>query len=238
MLKKNNAIIIIIFSVFMILPRLASATSYGVATGTSMDTDSGGYSYLGFFANKPIGGDFFVTGKLWLDYLRYSFDTDGGRVHASAPGIQPAIGIGEIFSPGFSGAFSVGWESRNTVIHPGSANVSIKGVTNSAVFQGELDKWMKNNSSASFIISYSTNTDFIWSRVRFKKGVSEGVLPVRLGVELIGMGNRDYKTFEAGPLVEFYLPKQNVSFILNGGYKNSTGTNSGAYGGIELYHGF
>ncbi|MDA8326143.1 MAG: hypothetical protein M0033_07980, partial [Nitrospiraceae bacterium] len=98
--------------------------------------------------------------------------------------------------------------------------------------------WMQNNSNANFMISYSTDSEFIWSRLRLKKGVSYGHVPIRLGIDLIGMGNSDYRAFEAGPLVEFYWPKQNASVILRGGYKNSTNINNGAYGGIELYHGF
>lgn len=240
MLKKNNASIIVIFLVFLLLPRPASAASYGVASGTEMDTDSSGYSYLGLFVANPIGKNISITGKLWLDYLRYSFDQDGGRDYTSAPGIQPAIGISKSFSSGFSGAFSIGWESRNNVVRPAEdrPKVSVKGVTNSVVFQAELDKWMQNNSNANFMISYSTDSEFIWSRLRLKKGVSYGHVPIRLGIDLIGMGNSDYKAFEAGPLVEFYWPKQNASVILRGGYKNSTNINNGAYGGIELYHGF
>ncbi len=234
---KNNAIITAISLLVLLFPRPASATSYGVAAGTEMDTDSSGYSYLGFVAEKPVSKDISIMGRLWLDYLRYSFDQGSGRTYASAPGIQPALGIKKYFSLGFSGSIYAGWESRNTSVRGVVNGVSVKGVTNSAVLQGELDKWIKNNN-INFGVSYSTGTGFIWSRLRLKKGVSGGLLPIRLGLEFIGMGNSDYKAFEAGPLVEFYWPGANASVIFDGGYKNSSSMDNGAYGGIELYRGF
>ena len=73
---------------------------------------------------------------------------------------------------------------------------------------------------------------------RAKQEVLPGGVPLRLGLEFIGQGNRDYNAFQVGPVVELCTLSRNASVAFHGGYKNSSGISNSAYGGIELYYGF
>lgn len=144
--------------------------------------------------------------------------------------------------PDWSSTLWAGWEHRNTTIKPFKENVEVRGVTDSLVLQLELDKWAKKSTNLNLIASYSTESGYIWARGRIKHELASYPLgrdlPLRIGLEVIGQGNKDYSAFQVGPLLEIYSPSKNASFLIRGGYKNSSSIDNSAYGGIELYLGF
>ncbi|MBI5026965.1 MAG: cellulose biosynthesis protein BcsS [Nitrospirae bacterium] len=233
----------LIVPIFFILfsASTSMAASYSVLAGGEADTESQEYLYTGIIVEEPLRQNLSIMGKLWVDYLTYKFERDSEIIRARAPAFQPAIGV-KFSGQDWSTTFWAGWEHRNTKIKPFREDVEVRGTTDSLVLQAELDRWIKAMTNLNFIISYSTENSYIWSRGRLKQELSSYPLgrdlPLRVGLEVIGQGNKDYSAFQVGPLVEIYSPSKKVSFLIHGGYKNSSSIPSSAYGGIELYFGF
>ena len=213
------------------------ASPVSLLLGGEADTEDQAYYYTGIVGEKRVGEGVSVMGRLWLDYLTYRFEKDSDIIKAKAPAFQPAVGV-KFFGDDWYSTFWAGWVRRNTTISPFRNDVEVKGVTDSLLLQVELDKWTRTSTNLSLIASYSTSDSSVWGRVRAKQEVLPGGVPLRLGLEFIGQGNRDYNAFQVGPVVELCTLSRNASVAFHGGYKNSSGISNSAYGGIELYYGF
>lgn len=229
------------FVVILFTASTSMATSYSVFIGGKTDTENQGYLYTGIIVEEPVRQNLSIMGKFVVDYLTYKFETGSEIIKAKAPAFQPAIGV-KFSGQDWSTTFWAGWEHRNTKIKPFREDVEVRGTTDSLVLQAELDRWIKAMTNLNFIVSYSTKNSYIWSRGRLKQELSSYPLgrdlPLRVGLEVIGQRDKDYSAFQVGPLVEIYSPSKKISFLIHGGYKNSSGVPNSAYGGIELSFGF
>ena len=218
----------------------ASAATYGLLLGGEADSDGQGYAYTGLMAEQQIAGGVSLLGKVWFDYLAYRFEKNQAPVRAKAPAIVPAVGFKYSGVNWYTSIWG-GWERRNTVIKPTEADVGVKGVTDSAVVQWEGALRLETATYLEVLVSYSTKNDYFWSRGRAKQEldpVSTGGYPLRLGVEVVGQGNKDYQALQVGPVAELLTLNRSISLIVHGGYKHSSSFNGSGYGGIELYIGF
>jgi len=200
--------------------------------GSEADTDSQTYSYIGVIGQQGIGEGKALMGKLWIDYLTYSFEHNGRNVDAKAPAFQVSAGFKRTYE-NWNLTLWLGWERRDTDVDPSLPGVKVKGTKDSVVPQLELFISLNGRTSTEFIVSYSSATSYIWSRARVKRQIINRDL--YLGVELLGHGNYDYKAVQSGILAEYRFGKN--AFGVRGGYKNSSKGNS-AYAGVELYLGF
>lgn len=238
--RNRKAFFIFIFAIFVLFSSDSRAASLSLLLGGEADTEGQSYVYTGVIGESPLQENLSLMYKLWLDHLTYEFEKDNDTIKAKAPAFQPALGL-KLLGQGSSTTLWVGWEHRNTSIKPVRENVEVRGVTDSLVLQFEFDKWTEKSTNFNIIASYSTENSYVWTRGRIKQELSSYPLgrdlPLRIGLEAVGQGNKDYSAFQVGPIIEIYSPKKNASFLIRGGYKNSS-VNSSAYGGIELFFGF
>ena len=233
----KNTLIMSICAVVLLSAPAVMASPFSLLLGGEADTEEQAYYYAGIVGEKRMGDNVSLMGRLWLDYLTYRFEKDSDIIKAKAPAVQPALGV-KFFGDGWYTTLWAGWGHRNTVISPFRDDVKVKGVSDSLLLQVELDKWTKTSTNLSLIASYSTNDSYIWGRGRVKQEILPGGIPLRIGLELIGQGNRDYNALQVGPVVEICTLSRNASIALHGGYKYSSSISDSAYGGCELYYGF
>ncbi len=200
--------------------------------GSEVDTEEQSYSYLGLLGEERLNGSDSIMGKAWIDYLTYRFEQGNTEVKAKAPALQLSLGYRRYFS-GWNVTGWLGWERRNTNVNPDVSGVEVKGLKDSLLLQFEVNSQLNSSTNASFIASYSSATSYLWARGRFKRSVFSE--KTRLGVELIGHGNEDYRAVQAGLLGEYSVGK--FTGGVRGGYKNSSKGNS-LYVGFEVYLGF
>ncbi len=208
------------------------SVQFSLLGGSEADTKGQSYSYVGFIGEKSLSSDTSLLGKLWVDYLVYKFRQDSENIRAQAPAFQLAGGLKRAYN-GWSISLWTGWERRDTNLSPDRKDVKVRGVKDGLVLQFELDGWFENETNVNFITSYSSSTSYLWARGRIKKGVFYKGL--RLGLEVIGQGNKDYRAVQSGALMEISTGSYSVG--VKGGYKNSS-KGDGFYTGVEVYVSF
>jgi hypothetical protein len=223
-----------------LLSAVCSAQSFSLLIGGEASTKSHSYLYTGIVIEVPTGQNMSFMGRVWLDHLTYEFEKDADTIRAKAPAFQPAAGL-KFFGSGWANTFWAGWEIRNTNIKPFREDVDVRGVADSLILQVEIDRWTLSKTNFSLIASYSIENRYIWARGRIKQELFSYPLgqdmPLRVGMDIIGQGNKDYSAFQIGPLFEVSSIAWNTSVLIKGGYKNSSVDNS-FYGGVEFYFGF
>jgi hypothetical protein len=240
-MRNRKALFIFVFAIFVLFSSDSRAASFSLLFGGEADTKGQSYVYAGVIGESPLQEKLSLMYKLWLDHLTYEFEKDNDTIKAKAPAFQPALGL-KFLDSGCSTTLWVGWEHRNTNIKPVRENVEVRGVTDSLVLQFEFNKWTEKSTNFNIIASYSTENSYVWTRGRIKQELSSYPLgrdlPLRIGLEVVGQGNKDYSAFQVGPLLEIYSLEKNASFAIRGGYKRSSSNDNSAYGGIELFFGF
>jgi hypothetical protein len=240
-MRNRKVLFIFVFATFVLFSSDSRAASFSLLFGGEADTEGQSYIYAGVIGESPLQKKLSLMYKLWLDHLTYEFEKDNDTIKAKAPAFQPALGL-KFLDSGCSTTLWVGWEHRNTNIKPVRENVEVRGVTDSLVLQFEFNKWTEKSTNFNIIASYSTENSYVWTRGRIKQELSSYPLgrdlPLRIGLEVVGQGNKDYSAFQVGPLLEIYSLEKNASFAIRGGYKRSSSNDNSAYGGIELFFGF
>ncbi|MEW6740378.1 MAG: cellulose biosynthesis protein BcsS [Nitrospirota bacterium] len=240
-MRNRKVFFIFVFAIFVLFSSDSRAASFSLLFGGEADTEGQSYIYAGVIGESPLQKKLSLMYKLWLDHLTYEFEKDNDTIKAKAPAFQPALGL-KFLDSGCSTTLWVGWEHRNTNIKPVRENVEVRGVTDSLVLQFEFNKWTEKSTNFNIIASYSTENSYVWTRGRIKQELSSYPLgrdlPLRIGLEVVGQGNKDYSAFQVGPLLEIYSLEKNASFAIRGGYKRSSSNDNSAYGGIELFFGF
>jgi len=238
-MRIKTALFGVVVSLFL-LPAVSGAQSFSFLMGGEADTKSQSYLYTGIVIEVPATQNISYMGRVWFDHLTYKFEKDKDTIKAKAPAFQPALGL-KFFGSGWSSTFWAGWEHRNTTIKPFREDVDVRGVSDSLVVQVELDRWTASKTNLGLIASYSTANKYIWARGRVKQELSSYPfgrdMPLRIGIDIVGLGNKDYSAFQIGPLFEIFNIARNASVLIKGGYKNSS-VDESFYGGIELYFGF
>jgi hypothetical protein len=84
------------------------------------------------------------------------------------------------------------------------------------------------------LLTYTNLEDFFWGRLRWTRYAfeTEGGTPINPGLELLALGNSQFKQGMVGALVGTEVGK--VEILLKGGYQNNSTFYSGGYAGIEL----
>ncbi len=214
------------------------AYSYYAIGGAEWDGHSGSFVYMGTGIQRAVSERYSLTGKVFYGNLHYRFDSAGETLGAKVPIFNAQAGLS------FKGDWyvlggSAGVDLRKTKKELAAGGTQTDNEAGAAI-QAETFMWGPGKKSLGIILSYSTIDDFFWGRARAKKGVYEPAqgLVLNLGGELVGMGNSDFSSVQAGVIVELYKNAGDLSFLVKGGIKDSSGYGSTGYGGLEIYKGF
>ncbi len=217
-----------------------SPYSYYAISGAEWDGKSGSFVYLGGGVERPISSDerYSLTTKLFYGNLKYKFDSFGTELMAKVPILTMMGGVsfkGKNYVLGAGAGIDIRKTERELV----GGGTETDNKTGASV-QIEALTWNDSKRVLSAIASYSTIDDFFWARGRAKKGVYEmdGGTELNLGIELLGMGNSDFSSMQAGLIAELYEDPSKLSVLIKGGIKKSSDLSSTGYAGIELYKGF
>jgi hypothetical protein len=216
----------------------AQVYSHYAMGGAEWDGRSGSFAYIGTGIQRAVSRRYSLTGKVFYGDLKYRFDSAGETLTAKVPIFNAQVGLS------FKGDWyvlggSVGVDLRETekeLVTGGTQTDNEAGIA----IQAETYMWGQGKKSLGIIASYSTIDDFFWGRARAKKGVYEPAkgLDLKIGAELVGMGNSDFSSIQAGAIVELYKNAGDLSFLIKGGIKSSSDIDSTGYAGLEIYKGF
>jgi hypothetical protein len=114
------------------------------------------------------------------------------------------------------------------------------------VVQAEAYLNPTSHNNVQAMVNYGGVDDYLWSRLAFKEQMTnrswQGSNTLFLGVEGIGQGNEDIKSWQLGGFLELAHAPNGVSVMFRGGYKRSSfelaPDLSGPYVGIGLYKSF
>lgn len=214
--------------------------SYYAISGAEWDGHSGSFVYLGTGVERPLSGDerYSLNSKLFYGELEYKFDSLGIELKAKVPILTVLAGISFKGDRYVLGA-GAGVDLRKTERELAAGGTETDNETGVSL-QVEANLWGDGKRTLSGIASYSSIDDFFWARARAKKGVYEapGETDLNLGIELIGMGNSDFSSVQAGVIAELYKNPSKLSVLVKGGIKKSSDLSGTGYAGIELYKGF
>jgi len=221
----------------MLSSQAAAADSYTLIGGSEADSEGQSFSYIGAGVARPVSARYSLTGKVFAGYLRYKFDSDGTTYAAEMPMVTPSVGL-QYGGDGFSLAGSAGADFRKT--RRDTSTGATESSDSGAALQAEYYRWWGEQYSAGLIVSYSTIDSFFWARGRVEKGVhrTSGGTDIKLGGEVVGMGNSDFSAAGAGALVELSSTTSNLSVLFKAGLRSSSASSGALYGGFEAFYGF
>ncbi len=214
------------------------AYSYYAIGGAEWDGRSGSFAYAGTGIQRAVSKRYSLTGKAFYGDLKYRFDSAGETLSAKVSIFNVQAGLS------FKGGWYVLGGSAGVDLRETEKDLTAGGTQTDneagAAIQAETFMWGEGKKSLGIIASYSTIDDFFWARARAKKGVYEPAkgLDLNIGGELVGMGNSDFSTVQVGALVELYKNAGDLSVLIKGGIKDSSGIGSTGYAGLEIYKGF
>ena len=214
-----------------------SAVAGDVFTGYQIDNKSQYFSYLGIRAPLPLTNSLVEPFVQFLGAgLGYSFKVNGQLRDANVQFAVPALGlkmpVGDWSVLGFAGPQFRRREEENGI---GGSN-TFREV--GAYVQGEVERW-READTVHALLSYTDLDRFVMGRVRATQAVqtpAKGCCVLSVGWDVAGMGNKDFFSFQSGPLVQ--IPIAGVYATIKGGYQYSTAFHNGAYGGFEIYFAF
>jgi len=119
-------------------------------------------------------------------------------------------------------------ERRDVRISPFREEVKIKGSLEGPFVSADFG-FTQGHNRIYLTASYSFPTTYLWSRVRFLRGIFRGL---SLGGELVAHGNEDYRAVQTGAVGEVGVGP--LWITLKAGYKRDS-VGDRAYGGIETY---
>lgn len=211
--------------IFLVL--LITDVHAGGYAGLEMDDENSKLYFLGAQTDKPLFIGFFLA-DLGYEYL-------GGPV--SAPDIVSVETM--LFSP------SIGYRFKGAVAVSLSIGISFTDETEKrsqqkirkkeagGLFQLGIN-YGQDQQQLELLGSYNEVTEFVWSRFRYKRFVSEAYAYERygLGLEIVSMGNDDYENKKLAMIFE--KTGNIVTALIKFGMSQSNGNDTGIYGGLEL----
>ncbi len=217
--------------ILLLLPASAPTTAAGVAlAGGEVSRDSS-YTFVGwigpFSLDTGLAEGWFY--RLGADWLRYEFEGASGKVEASAPGGEIALGRNWRVGLGNWGA-SVGAVYRNTALDPPSADSDVEGARLGAKFQTSINQqgaWWRIEG----IASYTVGPDAYWGRLRLFAVPGGTPWP---GIEVVPQGGPDYDAVQVGGVLARIGLGGDASFNLKGGVRFQEDVATSGYGGVEL----
>ena len=195
--------------------------------GYEFDTHGSGYGFFGPAYTRPFKPGLAFTASVFPNYLHYEFDQPTGTTKVRSPGVSSMFGL----RFGEKNFFKVGAgpevKFRKTEFRAVNGTVSEKTDTRVGASIGAemyVNPSPRNNIHA--LANYGTSDQYTWGRIGAKRQMNnldwQGRNTTFLGVEAIGQGNDDIKSFQFGGFVEVGHVPSNVSVAFKAGYKRST----------------
>jgi hypothetical protein len=220
----------------LILLSSVSARAGDLFTGFQMDGNAQYFAFLGVKENLPweyhgIKGyaQFFGAGQ------RYEYESGTRDIEADVQFLIPSLGLTKSLGDGaWSTSAQVGPKLRWKQEHGFPNDVGSKFEVGVFV-QADAMYWQETHSVQA-IVSYASLDHFFFGRVRGKLRAfspDAGCCSLFAGMDVAGMGNDDFSSFQIGPLVE--VPFGRFFVLARGGYQYDSTFNSGGYGGLEIY---
>ena len=156
--------------------------------------------------------------------LKYDFFDNGVKTRVKSRFITPTIGYRFGSSISYSIAAGYTWESKQELA------VQSKDSNEHGLFAQFAASHWKPDGNHELLLSYSSASEFVWSRYRGKYRLGSRWL---LGAELFWMGNEDFDSNGLGMLFE--VSSNPISATLKIGVKNTATDTHGAYAGVEFY---
>jgi hypothetical protein len=198
------------------------------SAGFEADTHNTGYGYFGPQYSKPVTQNLALIAGGNVNYLYYEYPSGGSLTNVHSPGVslRGGVKIGDHNYLELGAGPSV--KRRHTEVRDISNNVAssfddtLVGVNMGADLS--VDPTKHNNVYG--ILDYSTQDDYLWSRLAYKEQVSNRdwsrKVALFVGVEGVAQGNTDVRSTQFGPLFEVVHVPSTISIMLRGGWKRST----------------
>lgn len=215
--------------------------------GFEGDTHGTGYGFFGPSYNHPLSRTLAFTARVYANYLYYEFEDVDGTHDVRSPGISPAVGLrfGEDNTVKVTAGLSVK-RRREEVTSLQGLSTEDSETRVGASFGLDVNADPTDNTNLLGLLHYSTTDDYIWGRLGLKRQVSnmdwKGRHTLYLGVEGVGQGNEDIRSWQVGGLVELLFAPSRLSLQFRSGYKQSSfdlgPDKTGPYFGVGLYKRF
>lgn len=227
------------FFALTVLVAAAPAHAGDAFTGFQMDGRAQYFAYLGVQENLPFEAlGFQPYAQLFGAGQQYEYESGGRDVEAEIQFLTPSLGLRKSFEgTGWSVSALVGprlqWKSEEGV-GGGDSNQDF----DAGVFAQIEPMYWQEAYSVHGIFSYGSIDDFFFGRLRGKHLAYEpeqgaGCCKLFAGMDVAGMGNRDFKQVQVGPVFE--VPLGHFFVLFRGGYQYDSSFDDGGYGGLELY---
>jgi hypothetical protein len=216
--------------------------------GFESDSHDTSYGFVGPSYHRPLNDKLSLKFRVHATHLRYEFENElGGQTRVSAPGIGPGIGLryGRKNWVQFTTGVDVKRERREIT---GNGGLSvIERDTRYGVGVG-ADAWLTptRRSNVHAMLHYGAASKYTWGRLAARHQVSNmdwhGRHTIYLGLEGVGQGNEDIRSWQVGPLAELVFARTQLSLQARGGYKRSSfdrgPDKDGPYFGVGLWKRF
>jgi hypothetical protein len=225
-------------------PAVGEPAYWDLVGGFEFDTHGTTYSHFGPGWTRPLNDNLAFQLRLGPSYLTYEFDSPEGRTRVRRPGfaITPGVKFGTTnwFSVGAGPTFQRKHETLATFDGTEFEDKDWEtGLNvNGQAYLNPTDRLNVHGSA-----SYSTNDEYLWSRLGVKRQLSNFSWGDRfthyLGGEVMAQGNDDIRQLQVGALFELLHAPSSMSIMLRGGVKRSSfefdDDQTGPYIGIGLY---
>jgi hypothetical protein len=212
-----------------------------IYTGISADTEGQGIGYVGGGLARSVRPQWAYTGKFFLSYLQYEFDSEGRTIEAEAPGVKLQAGVKYSDARTYL-VLTAGLDYRDTDLSPDDRSVEVRGSQTGFVVEAVYGRELTEKIGMELIGSYSTLGDTFWGRGRVKHLIESLSDPasrkVLAGMEVVGQGSEDYAAFSLGGLLELRSIRKHSSVLAAAGWSNNDGIPDSAYVRLEFYHPF
>lgn len=216
--------------------------------GYEGDTHGTGYGFAGPAYVHPLRPRLAFTARVFASYLVYEFEEAGGTRKVRSPGVNPSVGL-RFGATNFVQLLAGLDVRRREDSFEGPGGVGSRKDRDTRVGASFGAEWYTNPSdrdNVHALVNYGTVDKYTWARLGYKRQLTnvgwQEPLALFGGVEVIGQGNDDIRSMQAGPLVELNFVRARTALMLRGGYKRSTfdaaPDRSGPYFGIGLYKRF
>jgi hypothetical protein len=209
--------VLFIFLSILLFPN--TGESAGVFGGAEVDNKGQRFFYMG----AQTEGKYFF--QIFAGDLLYDFEDAGKTTEAKLRFITPAIGVRKQGPMTLSLAVGPTFREKKE-----EQSTGVKKETGTGGFLQLGGFIWQEDKNFEFLASYTTLDNFIWSRMRGKKRVTDRFFT---GAELFWMGNEDFDSWGGGPLLE--LSGKRGGLTLKVGYKHTSIYQGGMYTGIEFY---
>jgi hypothetical protein len=217
--------------------------------GYEGDSHATSYGFVGPGYVRPLGGKLAFKAHVYATQLKYEFANGlGGSTEVTAPGFSPAIGLRYGRKNWVQVTTGLDFKREHRQITDDVGDVfSDERHTRTGVSLGADAWWNPSRHSNVFtMLHYGTASKYTWGRIAAKQQVSNmdwhGPHTVYLGVEGVGQGNADIRSWQIGGLGELVFARSELSLQARGGYKRSTfevgPDKSGPYFGVGLWKRF